>query len=70
MVATALGGGIGHGREGQDGHAALCHQVREASKGKARRSGAPVPLLVLCFLAPLVLPAKMGTSKASMHGYR
>ncbi len=31
---------------------------------------AAVPLLVPCFLAPLVLPAKMGTSKASMHDYR
>ncbi len=33
-------------------------------------AAAAVPLLVPCFLAPLVLPAKMGTSKASMHGYR
>ena len=31
---------------------------------------AAVSLLVPCFLAPLVLPAKMGASKASMHGYR
>ncbi len=33
-------------------------------------AAAAVPLLVPCFLAPLVLPANMGTSKASVHGYR
>ena len=38
MVALALDGGIGQGREGQDGHDALCH--RAPGVGKISPAGA------------------------------
>ncbi len=33
MVAPATDGGIGQGREGQEGHDALCHHAAQVGKG-------------------------------------
>ena len=62
-LALALGGGVGQGREGREGHGALCHRAPEAGKGKPRRSGADSYLV-----NRLLIGRHAGARKRTDHG--